>query len=312
MIQCEIYANLCRCAPSAGGANALVPPECILGGRASLKIKQPERGMNDVKLKVRRKNDVTGHDERVFRAVVNDDVDALALLLPKLNIDQKGALDQYESVRAGPRQWRIGYRSPLAEASRNGSLAAVHALLAQDPAPNLEMAEDENGFSVLELAAVGGHRDVVRALLDRGARIDGRAHGDPETDLFELVVLRRDGPMLLLLLSELEHRDPGTADGDLAQAGSLRDEEEEEDWTQFLPPDMADEADAAGGPEVRESAYVDKLKGSATRACVRTNWMDGLRLLLQFGADRRRRLALQTGTISSPPVATLLAANSAI
>jgi ankyrin repeat protein len=57
-------------------------------------------------------------------------------------------------------------------AANDGDLARVRAILSQNP--ELVDVPDERGFTPLQLAARGGHRDVVDALLSSGADINAR------------------------------------------------------------------------------------------------------------------------------------------
>ena len=80
----------------------------------------------------------------------------------------------FATTYATPPVTRAGME--LIRASKSGDLSAVKALLAQRAPMD---GKDGHGMTALFWAVNGGHTEVVRALLDKGASVKGAAGADP-------------------------------------------------------------------------------------------------------------------------------------
>lgn len=87
-------------------------------------------------------------------------------------------------------------RNPLVQAAMSGNIAAVRALLGQGA--NIEAIDDSCGCTALAGAAANGQADMVKFLLDKGAKIDA-GEGGSGTALFRAVEGDRTELVNLLL-----------------------------------------------------------------------------------------------------------------
>ncbi len=82
---------------------------------------------------------------------------------------QQQSVNEMASV-SPPHQWPRGPRNELHEASHNGSIRRLLALLS-DGSMDIDQGEDSVGHTPLMLASYGGHVHVTRILLDNGANV---------------------------------------------------------------------------------------------------------------------------------------------
>ncbi|MCP3870780.1 MAG: ankyrin repeat domain-containing protein, partial [Gammaproteobacteria bacterium] len=87
--------------------------------------------------------------------------------------EANGSSPEHQTGTADPRRINTDKRRALLHAAAFGDLATLNELLEQGASPNAR-AKDRTGRSALILAAAGGHKEIVEALLENGARVDGR------------------------------------------------------------------------------------------------------------------------------------------
>lgn len=91
-----------------------------------------------------------------------------------------------------------GHRSPLSQAAKNGDIEEVRRLLAGREDPNRREALGSTGFASLHWAAVYGHAEIARLLLDAGA--DTEARSEHEHTPLMVALQKRHVEVLQLLL----------------------------------------------------------------------------------------------------------------
>jgi ankyrin repeat protein len=112
----------------------------------------------------------------------------LVLVLLAMGLgDERSALDRIgQSALRSARRWVERDRDaksvradPILDAAFKGDLAAVHRLLDADPKTAREhvRSRDIAGMTALHRAVWGGHPDIVRLLLERGAEVDAKGGG---------------------------------------------------------------------------------------------------------------------------------------
>ena len=91
----------------------------------------------------------------------------------------------------------LGYKKRMITAVKVGDEAQVKLLLSKAVSVH---TKDEDGLSILHLAAAEGHEPVVKLLLDSGANIDSRSSGAADTTPLFLAVSQGHRNVLCLLL----------------------------------------------------------------------------------------------------------------
>ncbi len=143
-----------------------------------------------------------GHPERVarylpqLRAIYDRGLHSLPPMERERFGSTKDSLAQLAVV-----EQESGYRRPPEElalfaAAEAGDVSAVLQALDAGADPD---AWDPRGRAALHLAAAQGHRDVVAALLERGARIDRRHEGLGSTPLLDAILHHQVETALLLI-----------------------------------------------------------------------------------------------------------------